>query len=371
MRRALLTALQLAITAAILWFVFRDHAKRAEMFSTLHRANLLWLLLGLATYGIVELGAGLRWRLLLQVQGIQLVWSRVLSLVFIGLFFNFFIPGATGGDAVKIFYLLKETPGRRAPALLSVLVDRLLGLFALVLLASVLIALKWSWLTSTAETARWVWIVLAVLAGSLGFLVLSAILSSRHLVHRLPARFPGRDKLAEIALAYNLYGRKWQASLGALLISVPTHLGYYFTFYCAARSFGGVEVKLPNLPEFFAVMPIVGTITSLPISLGGIGWREVLFETFLRDLCGVSGGLAVAVSSTGYLLTLAWGLFGGALYLLYRPSVHPKLREMRAEVAAFEHEVAAEEMALESSSRAQPRDPVPPEKRAAQPPSPR
>jgi len=351
MKRALLTALQLAVTVFILWFVFRDPAKRAEIFASLRQADPFWLWIGLALYGVTEAAAGVRWQLLLVVQGIHLAWRRVLSLVFIGLFFNFFIPGATGGDAVKIYYLLKETPGQRTAALLSVVVDRLLGLFALVLLAATLIALKWSWLTSNPETAQWVWVVLAVLGGSVLFLAASFVLSSRHLVHRLPARFPGRDKLAEIALAYSLYGRHWRASAGAFLISVPAHLGYYGTFYCAARAFGGGAVELPSISEFFAVMPIIGTITSLPISLGGIGWREMLFETFLRDLCGVSGGLAVAISSTGYLLTLAWGLLGGALYLLYRPSIHPKLREMRAEIAAFEHEVAAEEMAHEQSSR--------------------
>jgi hypothetical protein len=107
-------------------------------------------------------------------------------------------------------------------------------------------------------------------------------------------------------------------------------------------------MNLPKLAEFMAVMPIVGTITSMPISVGGVGWREMLFQTFLTNLCDASEGVAVAVSSTGYLLTLAWGLIGGLVYLAYRPSVHPKLHEMRAEVAAFEHEIAEREMALET-----------------------
>ena len=370
MRRTFLTALQLAITAGILWFVFRDPAKRAEMFATLHQANPIWLLLGLAIYAVAEVGASVRWQLLLAVQGIHLPWSRVVSLVFIGLFFNFFIPGGTGGDAVKIFYLLKETQGRRTAALLSVVVDRLLGLVALVVLASTLIALKWSWLTSTAETARWVWIVLAVLVGSLVFLLMSVVLSNRHLVYRLPPRFPGRDKLAEIALAYSLYGSKWRISAAAFLISIGAHLAEYLTFYSAARALGGSLARLPSLPEFLSVMTIIGTITSLPISLGGIGWREMLFETFLRDLCGISGGLAIAISSTGYLLMLAWGLVGGALYIAYRPSVHPRLRAMRDEVAAFEHEVAAEEMAHESELRVKPRHPAPPSEDVSKTPAP-
>jgi hypothetical protein len=42
-------------------------------------------------------------------------------------------------------------------------------------------------------------------------------------------------------------------------------------------------------------------------------------------------------------------LLGGVLYLLYRPTDHPKLEEMRAEVGAFEHEVAEAEITLETA----------------------
>jgi uncharacterized membrane protein YbhN (UPF0104 family) len=66
-------------------------------------------------------------------------------------------------------------------------------------------------------------------------------------------------------------------------------------------------VKIPTFAELCAVMPIVNTITSLPISFGGIGVREGLFHVFLSNLAGVSEGIAVAISSTGYLLTLALG----------------------------------------------------------------
>lgn len=348
MKRTVFTALQIAITVGALWFVFRDPGKRREIAEALTHASALWLLLGFAAYGVVELGATVRWQLLLRVQGVRLSWGRVIALVMIGLFFNFFIPGGTGGDAVKIFYMLKETPGHRAGAVLSVLVDRLVGLFALVMAAAILIAVKWEWLTSDPQTARWVWMTLAVLGASLVFLLVSSALTGFRLVHRLPARFPGRDKLAELALAYNQYGRHWRATLAAFGISICTHLGYWFTFYAAARSFATASTRLPTAAEFYAVMPIVGTITSLPISVGGVGWREVIFETFLSNLCHASQGLAVAISSTGYVLTLGWGLIGGLMYLAYRPSDHTRLREIREQVAAFEHKVAEREIALET-----------------------
>jgi uncharacterized membrane protein YbhN (UPF0104 family) len=352
MKKALLTLLQFVVTLALLWFVFRDPTKREEMLTTLRGADVLWLLGGIAIYGVVELLAGVRWMLLLRVQGVGLSALRTVALLLIGLFFNFFIPGGTGGDVVKIYYLLKETPGQRTAALLSVLMDRIVGLIGLILLAGIIIAVRWDWLMSTPTTAQGVWTTLAILGSSVGGIAFSFTVTGFGLVHRLPARFPMRDRLAELALAYNLYGRAWRPTLASLFLSIVAHVGYFFVFYCAARAFQAEHVRIPSFADLAAVMPVVNTISAMPISLGGIGIREGLFQVFLGQLCGVSDAVAVVISSTGYLLTLVWGIVGGVIYLCYRPSDHARLREIRADVARAEHSVAEEEIALETSGGA-------------------
>lgn len=348
MKKAAITTVQIAITAAVLWVVFHDPQKRSEMIAALAEANLSWLFLGFAFCGGVEFFAGMRWRLLLRVQGIYLPWPRVLMLLMIGVFFNFFVPGGTGGDMVKIFYLLKETPGRRAPALLSVLVDRLIGLFSLIALTAVFLSSNWHRLTDHAETAQYVWPAIIILGGSLVAIASSFIVTGCGLTHKLPAAMPGRDKLGELAMAYNLYGRAWRAMLLAFFISLAAHFGYFATFWCAAKSLGTTGTRVPTFGELCTIMPIVNTLTSMPISLGGVGVREGLFQVFLSHLFQVSEAVAVVVSSTGYLLTLGWGLVGGFLYILYRPSEHAKLREITAEITAFEHEIAEQEIEAET-----------------------
>ncbi|MEQ1859500.1 MAG: lysylphosphatidylglycerol synthase transmembrane domain-containing protein [Chthoniobacteraceae bacterium] len=348
MKRVLVTVFQLLITGAVLWWVFRDPVKRAEIGATLLRADATWLLIGLAGYGFVEVLAAARWQCLLRVQEIHLSFRRVLGLTMIGVFFNFFIPGGTGGDAVKMFYLVKETPGRRGKALLSVIVDRLIGLFALIVFAGVLIGWKWSWLMSAPGTPHWVYLALAVLAASLVFIAASFVITGFGLVHRLPARMPGRDKLADLALAYNVYGRAWRPALAAFVLSLVAHAGYFGVFYCSLRALASAAMKIPTPAEFFAIMPIIGTITALPISIGGVGWREVLFETFFGGLCGAPAAVAVAISSSGYLLLLAWGLVGALVYACYRPTEHAPMGEIRSEVREIEHALAEEEVALET-----------------------
>jgi uncharacterized protein (TIRG00374 family) len=346
-KKRILTALQVVITLSILFYVFRDPGKRAEMAQSLQRADPVWLLAGLLVYGSIEILAVIRWQWLLRVQGIHLPWSRVSALVFIGIFFNFFIPGGTGGDVVKVFYLLKETPGKGTAALLSVLVDRIIGVVSLAVLAGLLVLTNWAWLTSVPGTQHYVWITVVILGGSIGGLHMSYVITKHGWVHKLPARMPGRDKLAELALAYNLYGKAWRPTLGAFLISIAAHFGYFATFYFAGRAYAGEVTRVPTFPEICAIMPIINTLAAMPISLGGVGVREGLFEIFFGQLCGVSNAVAVITSSTGYLLTLAWGLVGGVIYLFYRPSEHARLREIRKSVAEAEHELAEAEIAVE------------------------
>jgi len=228
-----------------------------------------------------------------------------------------------------------------------VLVDRIIGLFSLILLAAVFMAGRWQWLTAPEQTQGFVWSALIVLAISTGAILFAYLLSTFGLVHRLPRKFPGRNKMAELALAFSQYGRARKAVLLALASSVLCHLGYIFVFYCAAKCYEAPDVPAPTYVEFCAIMPVVNTITALPISLGGLGVREGLFQIFLNQLTGVPEAEAVVISSTGFLVTALWGVLGGFLYLLYRPSEHARIREIDKAIALIEGEVADAEVALE------------------------
>ena len=113
-------------------------------------ADYRWIVAALVCYFVVELAAGVRWWILLKVQQIHLSISRVAGLFLIGMFYNQFLPGGTGGDIMKSYLLLKETPGKATGALLAVVFDRMVGLVALITITGVLIALRYDWLTQTA-----------------------------------------------------------------------------------------------------------------------------------------------------------------------------------------------------------------------------
>src|SRR5437016_987129 len=334
MKKILVTLFQLSVTIALLYWVYHDPTKRAQMAEALRNAHFSWVAFGIVAYVVVEIAAAFRWHVLLKVQGIHLSFWRLSGLFLIGMFYNQFLPGGTGGDIIKSYYLLKETPDKKAGALLAVVFDRLIGLVALVAITGTLIGLRYDFLSQTTETRQLLWILLAVLSASIVGLLTTFVITGFNLFHLLPEKFPGREKLIEISAAYHLYARHWRATLVAFGSSIVAHLATFATFLSVAYSLRA-NVKIV---DFFAVMPIERTISAMPMSFAGIGWREKLLQIMLHGVCGVPEATAILVGSLSFLIILICCLPGAVVYFFYKPSVagaHVKLREMEKEIGVF------------------------------------
>jgi glycosyltransferase 2 family protein len=341
MKKVLLTALQLTVTIAVLYWVFHDPEKRARMGSALRMADYRWLAASIAAYMLVEATAALRWHILLKVQGINLTVPRVSGLYMIGLFFNQFLPGGTGGDIVKSYLLVKETPGKVTGALLAVVFDRIIGLVAVIAITGALIAVRWDFLAQTTETRALLGVLLAVLGGGLLFLLTTFVISGFNLLKRLPAKFPGRERLIEVSAAYHLYARHWGPTLLAFGCSIVAHLATFTTFLCVAYA---LRVGISAI-DFFAIMPVERTISSLPISFGGAGLREKVLEVMLRDLSNVDPAVAALIGTLSFVVTLLCAAPGGLVYLFYRPSGASavSLSDMERQLAGVEHTIVERE----------------------------
>ncbi|PYL52063.1 MAG: hypothetical protein DMF33_08735 [Verrucomicrobia bacterium] len=342
MKKILVTIFQLSVTIGVLYWVYHDPARRAQMVEAIRNAQYRWVLMGILAYVVVEIAAAFRWHVLLRVQKIQLTLPRLSGLFFIGMFYNQFLPGGTGGDIIKSYYLLKETPDKKAGALLAVVFDRFIGLVALVAITATLIGLRYDFLSQKPETRSLLWLLLFLLGASVIFLLGTFVISGFKLLHSLPARFPGRDRLIEISAAYHLYAHHWRATLVAFGASLVAHLATFATFLCAAYA---LAAPVPLL-NFFAVMPVERTISALPISFAGIGLREKILQIMLNGLCGVPEAKAILIGSLSFLIILVCCLPGAIVYLFYKPSgavARVPLREMEQEVVTLEHEIGEAE----------------------------
>src|SRR5213593_3485428 len=119
-----------------------------ELWHTLTLVDPLALLLSVLFMGLTILLGVVRWRMVLHVHGIHLSLGRSSEISFVAHFFNSFLLGSTGGDLMKAYYAARETHHKKTEAVVTVFVDRLIGLWAMLLFATIMILPNWSLLVS-------------------------------------------------------------------------------------------------------------------------------------------------------------------------------------------------------------------------------
>jgi hypothetical protein len=316
MKRVVIVLLQLLVTGAGLWYVFHDQQKRAQIADALRQADRTWIIFGWLSYSAVEVIATVRWQILLRIQGITLRWLHTFAIVMIGLFFNMFLPGLVGGDAMRLYFVFKCAPRRKTRATLSVAMDRILGMLSILFLAGLSIAVRFRWLSRSGATLHIVYLVLALLG--VGCVCILLLFGAVHfgLLRKIPKQMPFRAAITESGKALQLYGAHLGLMSIAFAITIVAHIVLYLTFYCAAESLHGTRSASLSATDVLTIMPLVNTITALPISFGGVGVRETLFQELLGNLAHVPPAIAAVTASLGFVIQASWGLLGAAIYLV-------------------------------------------------------
>jgi glycosyltransferase 2 family protein len=328
MKKALIRTAQAIFTIAILIIVFHSPEKRAQIAAAFEKADGHWMLIGLPVAFVGEIANIIRWNILLRVQGMRMSWLRLSQLFFVGLFFNLFMPGYTGGDFARLFYSMQEFPDRKKEAVLTIVMDRLIGMLALVITAVVTTGLRWHWLQQTPKASFFAWVLICMLVGFSALVGGSFLISGLRLANRLPKHTPFRERLIEASEAYHLFAKAKTSLAWAFALSFPVLFSFYGAFYCASQA---VHAHV-SIIDMFTVMPIVTSIISLPITPGGVGFRESLFEILLRDLAKVPGEVGILISLLGFSFFVLFGLIGGICYLFYSPRGRAGWKEMQGEV---------------------------------------
>ena len=132
--KAALIAVKIAVSVALLWMLFSraDVSAMAEQFRCMH---IGWMLAALATYGLMLVVSAWRWQLLLQVQRIPVRFGLLTNSFLVATFFNNFLPSNIGGDVVRVADTAPYA-GSKTVATTIVLVDRAIGLIALLAVAA-------------------------------------------------------------------------------------------------------------------------------------------------------------------------------------------------------------------------------------------
>lgn len=252
-----------------------------------------------------------RWQLFLGPLGLALPPSDLVRLTFVGTFFNAFLPTGFGGDAYKSFRLRGRTG--MAPPLATTVLDRLAGLAGLALLG--LAACAWRLAAEHGDRV-------VVAASILGVVVLSGSAVALWLAPKWSRTDQATgigSKLRMFAQAFAAAGHEAQAVRWGTVVGVVSAV-FLVSVNALLADALGISVPAVVLP---AIVLIATLTTALPLTINGLGFREVAYVWCLATY-GIGHDRALAFALLVLALTLASSAVGGIVFVVSQGEVRPR-----------------------------------------------
>lgn len=239
--KSLKLAVKIAVTAACLWYISTkiDFAAAAK---TLKSANLLYLAAGAILYFISKIAASIR--LNIYFKNIKILLPQVINfkLYLLGLFYNLFLPGSIGGDAYKVLLLKRRINAPYKKTTIAVLLDRFTGLLGLGLILCI-----YSFLVFENKNYAF-----ALITGEVAAITISF--------------FAFKKWFAEFLDGF------WTTFFWGLVVQLFSNTSAYMIIYSLGIS--------SHLNEYMFIFLVASVAAVLPLTLGGLGAREVVFYQF-------------------------------------------------------------------------------------------
>ncbi len=285
-----------AILAGLLAYLPRD-----ALWVSLGRISVFQWGIGLAGFLAGHLLGVFKWQIILKVSGVRLPWADAIRCYSAGLFANLCLPSLVGGDVLRAGLAMRIT-GRKEAVIVGSLLDRLIDVLALGLLVT------GSGLVAPSVLGPQRWTVLAAVGSVVGAVILTTLLLMRT---RPPARWSGRARrrMVRAKVALRAVARRIHLTGAGLGLAVGIQGGFVLL-----NAFIGASVGLfAPLGVWFLAWPLAKLAALLPISLGGLGVREVALAGLLQPF-GVPAALAVAQSLLWETVLVAGGLSAGLIW---------------------------------------------------------
>lgn len=284
--------------------------------TTLKHSRKGLLLGGLLVVGLIYPILVVRWWLMLHARDIRVTLWKAFRLVMVGNFFNFCMPGTTGGDVIKAYYAAKGS-GRRAEAVMTVIVDRVCGLLGLLLLGG-FVGLFMLRDDLARSVTIYTWLI------CLSFAVGSVVYFSQRLRARLGldwvlAKLPAQRIFASIDEAAFAYRGHKRLILLVIAMSMVLHLALVTSTSMTGHALG---LQTP-IGVLLCVLPVTFLIGSVPIAPQGIGVMEVFAVTMLGS-SGAAPNQVIGMLIMIRLYQMFYSMLGSVFLLKGDIHLHPQ-----------------------------------------------
>jgi len=292
---------KVGVSALLIWLLLRGQDVGA-LWRQLLAVERLHLIAAAAVLWLLAIPSALRWSKILEAMGRPLGLRATFPLVLIGLFFNLTLPSSFGGDAVRM-WRANRAGLPAATAVLSVMVDRLIALAALLLLVLAALPLFFA---RVADSRAEIGVLLLLGIGFFGFAIAIAL-------DRLPfslERFRIVRGIAQLSAELRNVLLTPGRAAPTLLYSLVNQGGVIVVVAILAKGLG----LAVSWPDCLIIVPLAVLATVIPISVAGWGVREQAFVTGF-GLLGVPAGGALTLSVLFGLVNTVISLPGGLVWL--------------------------------------------------------
>lgn len=287
------------------WLLYRTDLHGIE--ESLSTIRTGWLILAVSLHVSGVFFTAWRWWILLRARGLAVPVLYLARSFIIASFLNFFFPTSVGGDVFRAYDTGRYT-GEPEKSLGILLVERLSGLFSLVLLA--VIASPWvaTMYGSARITVTPIAIAILFIMGSL-LLFWKPFIGGLGRLFDLPVLRKMKRKARDVHEAMTSF-RFHKGAFGyAFSIGLLLQFNFVLHHYFIARAVG----MTLDVPVFLFLVPLVSVLLLIPASLNGIGLRENAFVVLLGVL-GVPREQSVAFCALLFGAMLLFGVIGGIVY---------------------------------------------------------
>jgi len=315
--------------------LFRVQQNDPRIFADLQAREKDWGVLAIAF--LLAMGAVsttfIRWYLLVRSLGMAFRLRDAFRLGALGFLMNFVSLGATGGDFFKAFFLAREQPARKTEAVATVVVDRIIGLYAVFVVASVAILFSSEVGAGPRIAAFANGTLTATAIGGVGFVIMLLPGFSTGPISEFLCGLPKIGSMIEKLIgAFRIYRRQPGLLVGISLLSLLVHGLSCVSFYLVSQALfdGGL-----TLAQHFFVVPIAIVAGAMPFTPAGLGVMEYMLDFLYAHFPGstaVAGqGLVVALAYR--VITIVIALAGVVFYWTARREMNEVLHEVEAEAA--------------------------------------
>lgn len=329
-KKSVVLLLKFAVPVAIIaWLLLRVPE---DQFRLLQQRPKDWL--DLTTAFLLVLSAVcltfVRWYFLVRALNIPFRMLDAFRLGFLGYLLNFVSAGSVGGDLFKAFFLAREQPGMRAEAVATVVVDRMIGLYALLVLTSGVILATGIPDQSTEVTTVCRLTLVFTAVGAVGIIMVLIPGFTNGAVSEMLTNVPkAGPTIGRLITAVRIYRRRWRVIVLTMVMGLGTHTLFALALFLISN---GMFEHAPTLREHLILVPLGMLAGAMPFTPAGFGAFEFAIDQLYRIVpAGANDVSGVLVALAYRLMTILVATVGVAVYWMGRNEMRQLLQQAETE----------------------------------------